>query len=139
TFFMSEAGKGIVTDGGDSILQFERWRTTRDHDILEAIVRYNEEDCISTLKLRDWLLERKAEAERAFGVPIPWKAVETATVTPERAAEDEATRNRRERLLQLGDGTSILLGNLLGYHRREAKPEYWAYFDRRKKSPDDLV
>ena len=28
---------------------------------------------------------------------------------------------------------------LLDYHRREAKPEWWAYFDRRKKSVDELL
>jgi uncharacterized protein len=32
-----------------------------------------------------------------------------------------------------------LLAHLLGYHRREAKPEWWAYFDRQKKSLDDLL
>ena len=32
-----------------------------------------------------------------------------------------------------------MLGHLLNYHRREAKPEWWAYFDRRKKSLDQLI
>ena len=65
TFFMEGAGQGAVTEGGDSILEFERWRRTGDPAILQAITDYNEEDCLSTLKLRDWLIERKAEAERA--------------------------------------------------------------------------
>ena len=33
----------------------------------------------------------------------------------------------------------MLLADLLNYHRREAKPEWWAYFERQKKSLDDLV
>ena len=30
TFFMTGAGQGAVTEGGDSILEFERWRRTGD-------------------------------------------------------------------------------------------------------------
>lgn len=59
TFFMEGAGQGPVAEGGDSILEFERWRRTGDPAILQAITDYNEEDCLSTLKLRDWLLDRK--------------------------------------------------------------------------------
>lgn len=33
----------------------------------------------------------------------------------------------------------MLRADLLGYHRREAKLEWWAYFDRQKKSLDDLL
>jgi uncharacterized protein len=165
--FFTEEGRGhgarsadqnptyVVTDGGDSVLQFERWRTTGDAAILEAIERYNEEDCVSTLRLRDWLLERRAEAGQASGLTIPWKPVEVPEERPEREAEDERTRARRERLTALaaesdsptgslfvpqagGEGLQ-LLADLLLYHRREAKPEYWAYFERRKRSLDELM
>jgi uncharacterized protein len=158
TFFMPDAGRGQVADGGASILEFERWRASGDPAILEAIVRYNEEDCVSTLKLRDWLLERKQEAERRDGTVIRWKVADPVTASPEREAEDEQTRERRERLLEMArtrrpglasessadqasraDPALTLLADLLNYHRREAKPEWWAYFDRQKKSLDDLV
>ena len=145
----------VVTDGGDSVLQFERWRTTGDAAILEAIERYNEEDCVSTLRLRDWLLERRADAGPESGLTIPWKAVEVPEERPEREAEDERTRARRERLTalaaesgwqtarlfgpQAGAEGLQLLADLLLYHRREAKPEYWAYFERRKRSLDELM
>ena len=66
TFFMKGAGEGAVTGGGQSILEFARWLETGDGAILEAIERYNEEDCHSTLQLREWLLERKREAEQQF-------------------------------------------------------------------------
>src|SRR5688572_1251087 len=139
TFFMEGAGQGAVSDGGDSILEFERWRTSRDPAILQAIVDYNEEDCVSTVKLRDWLLERKQEAEQASGIVIPWKSVEPAKENEKRAEEDTQTAQRRERLLTLGGSEAGLVAHLLSYHRREAKPEWWAYFERHKKSPDDLL
>ena len=145
----------VVTDGGDSVLQFERWRTTGDAAILEAIERYNEDDCVSTLRLRDWLLERKTEAEQASGIAITWKAVESPEERPDREAEDQRTRGQREGLLELAAESDRrtaslfatragveglqLLADLLLYHRREAKPEYWAYFERRKRSLDELM
>ncbi len=139
TFFMEGAGQGAVTGGGDSILEFERWRRTGDPAILQAITDYNEEDCLSTVKLRDWLLERKAEAERTSGVAIPWKTTKPYDETEKRAEEDALTARRRERLQALGTPEALLLADLLNYHRREAKPEWWAYFDRQKKSLDDLL
>jgi uncharacterized protein len=138
TFFM-DAGHGPVSDGGDSILEFERWRTSRDPAILQAIVDYNEEDCLSTVKLRDWLLARKEEAQQSSGITIAWKGAETPPDEPKRAGEDAQTTWRRDRLEAIGTDIARLLGHLLGYHRREAKPEWWAHFDRQKKSLDDLL
>src|SRR5690606_16211822 len=54
---------GEVTNAGDSIVEYERWRELGDQAILDAIERYNEDDCVSTAKLRDWLEElRPADA-----------------------------------------------------------------------------
>jgi uncharacterized protein len=139
TFFMTGAGQGAVTEGGDSILEFERWRRTGDPSILQAIIDYNEEDCLSTLKLRDWLIVRKSEAERLSGVSVAWKVTAPYEETGQRSQEDALTNRRREQLLALGTSDAALLADLLGYHRREAKPEWWAYFDRHEKSLDDLV
>ena len=61
-----------VKDGGTSIVEYERWVQTRDPALLSAIAAYNEEDVIATRLLRDWLLERKAEAgEIPSPEPLP--------------------------------------------------------------------
>ena len=139
TFFMAGAGQGRVTGGGDSILEFERWRATGDDSILRDIVAYNEEDCLSTLELRDWLLERKSEAERTSGVTISWTPAAVKPESARRAEDDAATAMRRAQLQALGREDTALLADLLTYHRREDKPEWWAYYDRQKKSLDDLL
>src|SRR5207249_3971730 len=36
-----------------------------------VVAGYNEDDCRSTLALRDWLEERRAELERTAGSPLP--------------------------------------------------------------------
>ena len=46
-----------VREGGGSIVAYETWLETGDDELLEAIRAYNEEDCRSTLSLRDWLLD----------------------------------------------------------------------------------
>ena len=139
TFFMEDVGRGAVTEGGDSILAFERWRQTGDAAILRAIVDYNREDCESTLALRDWLIERKREAEARDGREISWKTVEPPKESPKRAEDDVRTAERRRALEALNAPHAALLARLLDYHRREAKPAWWAYFERHKKSLDDLL
>ena len=58
-----------VREGGGSIVAYETWLETGDDELLEAIRAYNEEDCRSTLSLRDWLLDpMRPEAEAEFGV-----------------------------------------------------------------------
>ena len=83
--FYMPAREAAVTDGEDSILKFEEWLDTGDAGA--AGLRssdYNEEDCHSTLLLRDWLLERRAECEAQYGVEIPWRpAGEARRATPE--------------------------------------------------------
>jgi predicted RecB family nuclease len=139
SFFMDDAGKGAVATGGDSILEFERWRRTNDPAILQAIIDYNEEDCLSTVKLRDWLIDRKAEAEATFGASVPWKPAKQIEVSEKREEADAFTEARIARLREIGTEEATLLADLLNYHRREAKPEWWAYYNRQKQSLDDLI
>ncbi|MGH7755790.1 MAG: TM0106 family RecB-like putative nuclease, partial [Vulcanimicrobiaceae bacterium] len=52
-----------VRRGDDSIVMFETWlKDPSRNEILADIERYNEEDCVSTAMLRDWLLERRTES-----------------------------------------------------------------------------
>ena len=95
---MDGAGQGAVTDGGDSILEFERWRRTGDPAILQAISDYNEEDCVSTVKLRDWLLERKAEAERARARRSRGRRRKPTRITESAWRKTRPPRQRSERL-----------------------------------------
>jgi predicted RecB family nuclease len=163
-FFMTGAGEGAVTEGGESILVFQQFLETGDDGLLASIRTYNEEDCESTRLLRDWLIERKAEAAAQFGVDIPWLAPPAArdTTPPETQEEVRALRDRLEQAAReagarecareggareaaasaatASESAAVLrlLAGLVDYHAREAKPEWWAFFDRLKKSLDEL-
>src|SRR5215211_7131165 len=127
-----------VTDGADSIIEFERFLDTGDRALLEPIERYNEDDCRSTWLLREWLLERRAEAIERFATEIPFRpAPEAWQPDAEAAAELDALRGELlagvpEDLTEASDQehSRWLLAQLLDYHRREAKPEWWAWFER---------
>ena len=65
--FLDFERQAEVKDGGASIVIFEQWMQTRDDALLRQIDEYNHEDCIATRLLRDWLLERRAEALESSG------------------------------------------------------------------------
>jgi uncharacterized protein len=139
-----------VREGGGSIVAYETWLETRDNELLEAIRAYNEEDCRSTLSLRDWLQKALLpEAAREFSVdfealrepepeeehgPPAWMPdvvalVERLTAGLPAHGDDDTTDQAERRLLS----------HLLLYHHREAKPAWWRYFDLRGMPVADLI
>ena len=56
-----------ITDGGSSIVEYERWIETHDPTILDDLTAYNEVDCDSTRRLRDWLEARRGEYVQRLG------------------------------------------------------------------------
>ena len=152
--FYMEQRDTAVTDGGDSVIEFERWLEEGDDGILAAIADYNRDDCVSTLLLRDWLLglraERNGELASAGGPPIPWfEMAERKERSEEVLAELEENEELIRRLLvgvpdehgeRSGEQASRwLMAQLLEYHHREARPVYWAKFARMKAEPAELV
>jgi uncharacterized protein len=134
--------RATLTRGGDdSIVMFESWLESRDPATLEDIRAYNEDDCRSTFALRDWLVRLRGERNTQLAAPIEWREP-----PPDRPAPENAERSTLEaQLLQdvpapdsLADLRAYsdrvrarwLLGNLLAYHRREQKPEWWEFFHR---------
>jgi len=136
-----------VAEGGDSIVAFEQFLETGDRSLLESIERYNEDDCRSTHLLREWLLDRRDEAIQTFGREIPWKAPpEPYEPDPDLQAaldalhaaltagvpDDDADRDDDQ-------SARWLMAQLIDYHRREAKPSWWAYFERLEADEEQLT
>ena len=124
--------------GDDSIVLYEDWLERHDPQILDEISAYNEEDCVSTLQLRDWLLPLRPG-------PAPQPEPKEPRDPPEGAAETEELRAA----LLAGlpddpfevaeeDRPRWLLAQLLLYHRREEKPVWWAFFDKIGRTSEEL-
>jgi len=138
-----------VREGGGSIVAYEEWLEKGDDEVLESIRAYNEEDCVSTWSLRNWLLrDMTPEAERDLGVRFAdFREPEREEVhgPPEWMPEIAAIIN------ELAGGLSAdptegshaqaerrLLSHLLLYHYREAKPEWWRHFELCAMPADQL-
>lgn len=145
-FYMERRETG-VQGGGDATVAFEEFLETGDRRLLEEIERYNEDDCRSTWLLHRWLLDRRSEAIATFGAEIPWKAApEPWEPDPDETREADALRGRLlDGLPETAEDRdereqpTWLLAQLLDYHRREAKPQWWAYFDRLDADEEQLT
>ncbi|HVM16792.1 MAG TPA: TM0106 family RecB-like putative nuclease, partial [Gaiellaceae bacterium] len=124
-----------VSGGTAAIDLFERWLEVGEDDLLEEVRLYNEEDCLSTLELHRWLLAQRP-------TDLPWHE------PPEQKEKSEQAQqfiDERERVRQhLLDGAEVgdsrwLLAQLLEYHRREARPQWWAYFHNKRLDDEELI
>lgn len=132
-----ELRESDVTNGADSITQYANARDLiavgRDDEaqpILDAIGDYNRYDCVSTLRLRDWLIARAQEN----GVPIGQAPVDDVEIAPEESplragllafAGDPLDPHRtpdREAM--------ALAAAAIDFHRREQKSFWQSHFAR---------
>ncbi|ASJ70916.1 TM0106 family RecB-like putative nuclease [Granulosicoccus antarcticus] len=143
-----------VGSGGDSVVVYEHWRerhqagvegdTWQNSETLNSIRNYNIDDCNSTQELVDWLRERQQE----HGITIQLETGDSQEVIPDQVVS--ARLEMRDRLLLNADtqrkaedymtaAVSENMAGLLEFHRREAKPAWWRYFDRHSSTPEQLM
>ncbi len=120
--------------------------SARDAEETREVIRgYNEDDCRSTLVLRDWLEERRADLERQLALPLP----RPAPIPPEADNTDPEVAALFERLTagvpdDPGHSTPEqegrrLVANLLEWHRREDNPKWWNWFHLCGLSDEELI
>ena len=129
---------GDVVSAGGSVVEYQKWLDAQEPQdpasspILEGIRAYNEFDCVSTVGLRNWLLERQSEAGIAWISPEKSAAPETPAAGPSPAeilATTLLARAESESNLESKRITSLLAW-LLEFHRRAEKPWWWRHFER---------
>lgn len=146
--FYSEKRTGDVKSAGASIVYFERWRETGDPQFLRDIEAYNHDDVRSTYQLHRWLLSLRPPG-------MPWakgSLPATAAAPPQVGDLTDAERRLipyRERLVDSlpvdretwgkAELMRELTFQLLDFHRRAAKPEWWAMFARAEMTEDELL
>ena len=164
---------GDVKDAGASVVAYAAYCEARDAGpetqaeaaaILASISDYNQYDCLSTLRLRDWLLELRGNAPAApdrvsagtaagaamaaaagtasgaataDGSPTPSDAVPDGEPSPEEEALRaflDAIPDHRE--LTPDEQAVAMVAAATGYHRRERKQFWWEHFDRLEAEVD---
>jgi predicted RecB family nuclease len=122
--------------------------TEVDEAVWKTIQGYNADDCVSTRSLRNWFESERRVLEQA-GHKMPRPPVSEG-------APPEAVDERQLRVaalvaeLQAGVPAEIdertdeqrgrwLLADLLDWHRRESKADWWEYYRLRDLPDEDLV
>ena len=137
---VASARSTAVGTATDSTVAYQQWldlgepQAWRTSPRLEAIRRYNNDDCERTRLLHRWLLDRQRESG------IAWLPESAATVGPAEARKppSEAEQLASRMLEEVAAGRPLdeerrrvteLVAWLLEFHRREDKPTWWRYFD----------
>ncbi|KGN36502.1 nuclease [Knoellia subterranea KCTC 19937] len=126
--------------GDDSIVEYHRFMMARTMErwdeatqIIDGIAEYNEDDCISTWKLRDWLIERVPDGI----VGAPGEAQQQREVREDRQAQLALEAELRALVDDIPpadrtaeDHAVALVASAVLFHAREDKPFWWEHYDR---------
>ncbi len=137
-----------VATAMDSIVFYQRWLDHNDgpewqsSPLLRQIREYNKDDCDSTLQLYQWLRRIQTEAK------ISWRPREHKESPQTEAAKfrSKAAALVLEMLKDIPTDRPMpkdlvvqeLLAHLLEFHWREAKPVFWAKYDRHEMTEQEL-
>ncbi len=118
--FYDFARKSKVVDAGSSIEQYDQYRQLAETDpaeaadILSMISDYNEDDCVSTLALWEWLSSMNGAHSKfdSFRSAVASKKVEWATDPDD---EDSATSKAERELAELQHATDNMAAALDGW------------------------
>src|SRR6202012_4088269 len=128
------------SNAADSVVMYAHWRKLQDPELLSQIEDYNRVDCISTLKLRDWLVKLRPTHLSWFAGNAP--DVEEAERTVDRQAAEQRMAATIAELMKCSDAEHSFrefVVQLLEFHKREAKPEWWFQFTRADMSIEELI
>lgn len=133
-----ELRTGDVTTASDSMVKYDNYCNLVEQGsadeaaaVLAGIKDYNRYDCRSTLRLRDWLLERASDHQVAYCEPPPLKAKAkdpmdedaTALALMDFAGDELSERTAEQQAV-------AMIAGARGYNKREDKPYWHGHFQR---------
>ncbi len=140
-----QARAAAVTNAADSIVVYHQviaatiaGRVDEARSLLDEIRDYNLDDCVSTWRLRDWLLARGSERGFAEGEsPAPAEVPEAQSPSEQRLALMRLETLLRDRLEGIRphertpeqQAVALVASSVL-FHAREDKPVWQSHFER---------
>jgi hypothetical protein len=107
-------------------------------EICETIQAYNHDDCLSAMRLRDWLEDLRRDVEATKGQVLPRPAARSGEPNEKLVAELDRVKTIMAQLLSdLPSDQAAwsdeargrwLLAQMLEWHRREEKSTWWEYY-----------
>ena len=139
--------KADIVKADDSVSKYDNWITTKNEKYKQDIIDYNEEDCVSTYHLREFLVKNKPETIDWFLKQEPAKNEDQAPSKYRRKEPNKLSReevevdlnNRLEKKKNKSNKKFVEnLKNFIGFHWKSNKPEFWEVFDRAEKTHLEL-
>lgn len=144
---------GEVENAADSVVQYAQWKKSNEPQILKDLRDYNEKDCQVTEGLHQFLLALPQTQQLTYRAN-KWGtcAKEDAQESQAKAYEKDLEVAARELLQELP--TSLddpdaqsprgiswrlqkLIAQLIDFHEREGKVEWWEFFNRLQMTPEE--
>ena len=131
----------------ESMLEMEATSKVRDED-KAVVLKYNRDDCISTLALRDWLETLRAQQiQKGIQLPRPPAPEEYDPKEEERAPQVQqvfdaltaAFKDTPSQEWTEQQKARWLLANCLDYFRREEKNSWWEYYRLRELDTAEIL
>lgn len=148
--YMASRGGAKVTAGDASIVAYHEYRdfmsreeSSRASRVRRSLESYNHDDCVSTMLLRNWLLDKRDEAGIEAAPLGHDRDAEAADHTEAGGEHDPAFAalmahagplSRLERTQE--QQAFAMLAESLGYYRRESAPYWWSHYDRLRVTVD---
>jgi uncharacterized protein len=117
-------------------------------DFLKTIESYNQDDCLSAWRLRDWLELRRSEWEGKNKQVLPRPEIKSGKPGLDLAAQIDNVGEIKARLTGSLPAEELewneeqrgcwLLAQMLEWHRREEKSAWWEYYRLCELSDDEL-
>ena len=141
---------GEISTAAGSVVAYAQWLESGEDQhwekspILSSIREYNKADCESLMELVTWLREIQATAGITYESD-PSKDIESK---PDTRSERPEVILAERLISEIASGAIVdpekiraqeLLAWLLEFHWREAKPVFWAMFDRHEMTDQELV
>ncbi len=124
---------GDIKKGDISEEFYIQWIENKNQKLLDEIEEYNKQDCISTFKLRNWLLKIKPADTK-------WFVPEKDQMELRSFEQNLLDYQKRFNASKLSDNPTVkLLSDVIGFYNREQKPQWRQFFDRKDLSDEELI
>ncbi len=143
--YMGDRYREGVANAADSITEYVRSRDlleAGDPDAAAAVLRdiadYNAYDCVSTLRLRDWLLDRAEESDVLLASPADLEVARVERDPDQVYLDLAALVENVPPADRSPDEMGVSLASAaIDYHRRENNSFWWDHFDRLRQPIED--
>jgi len=125
-----------IASGQDSLVAFEKYLESGHEDILQEIIKYNQQDCKSLIYLQEWLIKIKPKNIKSSEKHEPKEISESAIEQQKQENEVDA---KISEIKNENDQIRNILRELNFYNRKEQRSDWWNHFSNIEKDTEDLI